>query len=146
MLHRPLGKALTLAVLLLSVGTFGSKARAQYFGRNKVQYDDFQFKVLQTPHFKIYYYPQERDAVKIAASLAERWNARHEVILGHTLSGSQPLVLYASHPQFEENNIVGALGVGVGGVTEPIKRIPAQVTWIRGVAVQNDDAEFPGWV
>ena len=109
------------ACLLLFI-VAGGVAQAQYFGRNKVQYDDFDFKVLETPHFKIYYYPEERDVVRIAARLAERWDARHEVILGHTLSGSQPLVLYASQPQFEENNIVGSLGVGVGGVTEPIKR------------------------
>ena len=31
-------------------------------GRNKVQYDEFDFKVLATPHFDIYYYSSEADA------------------------------------------------------------------------------------
>jgi hypothetical protein len=29
---------------------------AQYFGRNKVQYSSFDFKVLHTEHFDVYYY------------------------------------------------------------------------------------------
>ncbi len=31
-------------------------AQAQYFGRNKVNYKEFDFKVLQTPNFDIYHY------------------------------------------------------------------------------------------
>src|ERR1051326_3899052 len=38
-------------------------AQAQYFGRNKVQWEKFHFKVLQTQHFDIYYYDEEADVV-----------------------------------------------------------------------------------
>jgi hypothetical protein len=39
------------------------------------------------------------------------------------LSGRQPLVLYASHADFEQTNIIeGTLGEGTGGVTEMFKR------------------------
>lgn len=31
-----------------------SAASAQYFGRNKVQYKEFDFKVLETEHFDVY--------------------------------------------------------------------------------------------
>ena len=35
----------------------------------------------------------------------------------------QPLVLYASHPDFEQTNVVGGMiGEGTGGVTEGLKR------------------------
>ena len=37
-------------------------AQGGYFGRNKVQYRDFDFQVLKTPHFDIYYYPEEEKA------------------------------------------------------------------------------------
>jgi hypothetical protein len=30
----------------------------QYFGRNKVQYETFDFRVLQSQNFDIYYYPE----------------------------------------------------------------------------------------
>src|SRR5712691_2853636 len=96
---------------------------AQYFGRNKVQYKKLDFQVLKTEHFDIYFYPQERDGIDIAARLAERWHARLERLLAHKLRGRQPLVLYASHTDFEQNNIIpGDLGEGTGGVTEPVRR------------------------
>src|SRR5512140_3465998 len=52
--------------LLLSAGP----AAAQYFGRNKVQYENFKFRILRTEHFDIYFYPAEQDAVEDAARMA----------------------------------------------------------------------------
>src|SRR5215210_5084587 len=96
---------------------------AQYFGRNKVQYKKLDFQVLKTEHFDIYFYPEEREGIDIAARMAERWHARLERVLAHQLRGRQPLVLYASHPDFEQTNaIAGELGEGTGGVTEGLRR------------------------
>jgi Tol biopolymer transport system component len=95
----------------------------EYFGRNKVQYKDLKFQVLKTEHFDIHYYPEEKEGIDIAARMAERWHARLERLFAHTLRGRQPLVLYASHPDFEQTNaIYGELGEGTGGVTEPLRR------------------------
>jgi len=41
-------------------------ANAQYFGRNKVQYRTFDFQILQTEHFDLYYYPEEKEAAQVA--------------------------------------------------------------------------------
>src|SRR6516225_847601 len=96
---------------------------AQYFGRNKVQYKDLKFQVLQTEHFDVYFYPQGKSGVDISARLAERWYARLSRIFAHKLRGRQPLVLYASHPDFEQTNAIpGELNEGTGGVTEPLRR------------------------
>ena len=104
--------------LLLSTG-----ANAQYFGTNKVQYQRFDFKVLPTEHFDIYYYPEEEAAVRLAARMAERWYARLSQLLRHELSSRQPLILYASHPHFQQTNAIeGQIGEGTGGVTESMKR------------------------
>ena len=44
-------------------------------------------------------------------------------IFEHDLRTRQPLVLYASHPDFEQTNVVGGMiGEGTGGVTEGLKR------------------------
>lgn len=95
----------------------------QYFGQNKVRYDDFNFRILKTEHFDIYYYPAEKATVEQAARMAERWYARHSKILQHNLKKRQPLILYASHPDFEETNTTQSfLSEGVGGFTEPLKR------------------------
>ena len=96
---------------------------AQYFGRNKVQYEKFDFKVLATEHFDIYFYPEEEAAVALAARMAERWYARISKLLQHELRGRQPLILYAAHPHFQQTNtLAGEIGEGTGGVTESAKR------------------------
>ena len=40
-------------------------AEAQYFGHNKVEYVDFEFRVLHTEHFDIYHYPREEAAARL---------------------------------------------------------------------------------
>src|SRR5687767_3851569 len=115
-------KLVTLLTLFAAVGV-ARPASAQYFGQNKVQYQRFDFKVLKTEHFDVYYYPEEEKAAQESARLAERWYARLSRVLGHQLSGRQPLILYASHPHFEQTNVIeGQLGEGTGGVTESFKR------------------------
>lgn len=110
-----------LAIAILAAGV--CSAEAQYFGRNKVQYDTFEFKTLKTDHFDIYYYEEERVLANHVARMAERWYARLTRALDHHLSGRQPLVLYASHPDFEQTNVVSSLmGEGTGGVTEGLRR------------------------
>jgi Tol biopolymer transport system component len=114
--------AIALAAATLLAG-LPATASAQYFGRNKVQYKKLDFQILKTEHFDIYYYPEEREGIDVAARMAERWRARLGRIFGHELRGRQPLVLYASHPDFEQTNaIYGELSEGTGGVTEPLRR------------------------
>jgi hypothetical protein len=109
--------------LTLAFAALVSPLQAQYFGRNKVQYESFDFRVLKTDHFDIYFYPPEEVAASHAARMAERWYARLSSILDHELSGRQPLILYASAPEFQQTNAVGGtLGEGTGGVTEALKR------------------------
>lgn len=64
------------AMLLLALVVMAGSSFAQYFGRNKVQYEDFDFKELRTTHFKVYYYPEESTAVFDAARMLERWYER----------------------------------------------------------------------
>jgi hypothetical protein len=108
----------TLAALFCVVCAAPS-VRAQYFGRNKVQVKAFAFRALSTPHFDIYYYPEERDAAGLAARLAERWYARLSKVLQHSLTARPPIVLYASHAQFTQTTVVpDLLPEGIGGFTD----------------------------
>jgi Tol biopolymer transport system component len=112
----------TAFVSLLAVLTVAQSADAQYFGRNKVRYNQFDFRVLQTEHFDIYYYADEEAATRHAARMAERWYARFSSLFDHTFSRRQPLVLYASHPDFTQTNVTPATpGEGTGGLTERTK-------------------------
>jgi len=94
---------------------------AQYFGQNKVQYSSFDFRIIQTEHFDVYYYPAERTGALDAARIAERWYARLSRILHHQFQGRKPIILYASQSDFQQTNIIDATGEGLGGVTEFFK-------------------------
>jgi Tol biopolymer transport system component len=113
-------RALLIVVSLLAGS---ADAGAQHFGRNKVEYVDFDFKIFETQHFSVYHYSSEEEAARIAARMAERWYARLSRVLGHELRGRQPLILYGSQPEFAQTNVVnGFLGEGIGGVTESARR------------------------
>ena len=123
-------------LIALAVG-WPSPASAQYFGKNKVQYDRFQFQVLTTPHFDIYYYPAEEEAARVAGRMAERWYARLSKLLTHELTSRQPLILYASHPHFAQTNVIDSMiGEGTGGVTEGLRR---RITLPLGATLAESD-------
>jgi Tol biopolymer transport system component len=110
------------ALLVTLVIGLSGVAEAQYFGRNKVQHKEFKFEVLKTEHFEIYFYPEEREAAAQVGRLAERWRARLSQLFQHSLTTPQPIVLYASSPDFQQTNVVEGIGEGTGGVTESLKR------------------------
>jgi dipeptidyl aminopeptidase/acylaminoacyl peptidase len=98
-------------------------ASAQYFGRNKVQYRTFDFRVLRTENFDVYYYPAEETAARDGARMAERWYQRLSSILDHRFEERQPIIFYGSHPAFQQTTTLGGqIGEGTGGVTESAKQ------------------------
>jgi Tol biopolymer transport system component len=95
---------------------------AQYFGQNKVQYRTFDFKIIETEHFDVYYYERERPAALDAARMAERAYARLSRVLHHEFRGRKPIILYASHTDFQQTNALsGDIPEGTQGVTEFFK-------------------------
>jgi hypothetical protein len=111
--------ALILAAIAIALAGCAMRASAQYFGRNKVQYERFKFEVLRTPHFDVHYYAAEKPAAQDAARMLERWNARLSSLFNHPLSARKPIVLYADQPDFQQTNVISEqLDEGTGGVTE----------------------------
>src|SRR5919106_1338411 len=104
-------------VLLLLLGLPGMLS-AQYFGRNKIQYTNFDFKVIQTEHFDVYFYERERVAAMDAARMAERSYARLSKVLNHEFRERKPIILYASHSDFQQTNATQVGGEATGGVTD----------------------------
>ncbi len=105
------------SLALLAAG--GARAGAQtYFGQNQVEYDHFHWQRLETEHFLIYFYPEEREATTDAARMAERAYARLSRVLDHQFREKKPIMLFSSRTDFGQNNVTGDLGEGTGGVTE----------------------------
>ena len=117
------GRVTRVAALAVAVSLLPAALPAQYFGRNKVQYRSFDFRVLQTPNFDVYYYPEEEEASREAARMAERWYARLSRLLDHEFEERQPLILYASHPHFQQTSTLSDfVSDGTGGFTEVFKQ------------------------
>lgn len=116
--------ALSAAPLLAAVAgaaIAAAPAGAQYFGRNKVNYETFDFRTLKTPHFDVLHYPATATAAADAGRMAERWYARLSPFMRHTL-GRKSLVFFADQPDFQQNNIAQIEGEGTGGVTEGFRQ------------------------
>lgn len=94
----------------------------QYFGRNKPKYRDFEFKILESPHFQIYYYDLDSSQISKYASWFEEWYVRHSKVLNDTFDVKNPVILFNHHGDFQQNfAISGNIDVGTGGVTEGLR-------------------------
>ncbi|MYA32061.1 MAG: BamA/TamA family outer membrane protein [Gemmatimonadales bacterium] len=115
-----------LAALAVFSGPAATALEGQagrYFGRNKVVYESFDFEVLKTQHFDIYYYEESAAGAQMVGRLAERWYARLSRVLNHEFRQRQPIILYADHPDFEQTNTSGQfIDEGTQGFTEILKR------------------------
>ena len=69
-----------VAIVGISATLAPSIVGAQYFGRNKVQYQTFDFRVLSTLHYDLDYYPAESlapaDAARRSSNGATSSNGR----------------------------------------------------------------------
>src|SRR3954454_2776198 len=125
-----------LMVSLTLARVLASRASAQYFGRNKVQYERFTWKILRSDHFDNFFYPAESLIVHDAGRMAERWYTRHSDTFRHAFD-RKSLIFYADHPDFEQTNVIGEqLGEETGGVTEGLRtRVIMPFT---GIYADND--------
>jgi Tol biopolymer transport system component len=127
----------TIIFILLLVLLSFSQIYPQYFGRNKVQYERFDFKTLETEHFNVMFYPDAEIAVNDAARMLERWHTRFKKIFVSNIEKNQPIILYANHADFQQTNVIsGLIPQGTGGVTEGLwNRIVLPFT---GINQEND--------
>jgi len=107
--------------LILIAILFGQAASAQtvYFGQNKVQYRDFDWYYIQTPNFDIYFYKDEDTLATFAANVLEKAYLDIKEELDYNLTDRVPVIIYASHNEFQQTNVISELiPEGVGGFTE----------------------------
>jgi len=116
-------KRLLLSIIsLLVVIGFIQPAKAQLFGQNKPRYRNFDFKVLETPHFDIHYYATNKEVINRMAEWSEEWYDNHRQIFKDSFTDHNPIILYNSHAEFQQTNAVyGDISIGTGGVTEGFK-------------------------
>lgn len=91
-------------------------AQFYFFGRNKVQYEKFNWKVLKTEHFNIYYYDDFEELAEIGAKIAEDAYEEYKIKFNHVITVKIPLIFYNTQIHFQQTNITpGFIPEGVGG-------------------------------
>ena len=114
--------AVTVTSILLAAG-FASPGHAQTFGRNKIQYHNYEWHVLSTPHFDIHYYTGAEAFATRAGLVLEDAYDRYSVSLKVVLPWKVPIILYSNHADFLETNVGGGqLSEGVQAFAEPSRR------------------------
>lgn len=93
--------------------------QSQYFGQNKQRNKTNNFKVTQTPHFELYHYLENKNTVDEFLINSENWYKLHQNVFKMAFVKPNPVILYNSHPDFQETTAIGGeIGEGTGGVTE----------------------------
>ncbi len=123
------GTAALVYVTAAAAATTLSAAPLQaqgYFGQNQVQYDNLRWRVIETEHFLVHYYPELNDVAPDAARMAERAYARLSRLTAHQFREKKPVIVYSSVGDFAQSNVFGDNGEGTGGVTDPLRQRMAQ--------------------
>jgi len=115
-------RLLTMVGLALLVGVAQVEAQETYFGKNKVQYRQFDWEYIQTDHFDIYYYD---DAYELAKFTADELEHSYTIVtdqLKYFVGRRIPVFVYNSHNDFQQTNIIwNILSEGTQGFTEVFK-------------------------
>lgn len=102
-------RRIALGLALAAACLAASPAAAQFddnFGKNKVQYREFDWQIYHSPHFDMYYYTAEEALLQKVVSFAESSYDRISRDLNHQIKEPIPLIFYATHSAFEQNNII----------------------------------------
>lgn len=117
MLRQAAPRTLTLvAVGLLLCGPLS----AQQFGKNRIQYREFDWQIYHSPHFDIYYNESEEHLLQKTASFAESAYDELSRAFDFQIQEPTPLIVYATHSAFQQTNvIVNGVPEGAGAFATP---------------------------
>ncbi len=119
--------ALALASFLIALPAAaqfspGPQYGGRGFGKNKVQYRDFDWKIYHATHFDVYYYTAEEALLEKVVSFAESAYDRLSREFDFQIQEPTPLIFYESHAAFEQNNIIlNFIPEGVGAFATPVR-------------------------
>ncbi len=112
----------SLLILIVLFSTADVFCQFFYFGRNKVQYREFNWKVLHTKHFDIYYYGDMIRMAEIGSYYAEEVYDELKAELNQVVTRRVPLIFYNTTIDFQQTNTTpGLIPDGVGGFFEFLK-------------------------
>lgn len=127
--HRLLSVVLATTGLLLSLTPLSAQIYGGApqltgggFGKNKIQYRDFDWRIYRSPHFNVHYYSAEEAQLQKVVSFAESAYDQLSREFNFQIKDPIPLIYYATHSAFEQNNIIlNFIPEGVGAFASPAR-------------------------
>jgi Tol biopolymer transport system component len=113
---------INLSVFIIALLCISSTGTAQFFGKNKVQYDDFNWHYIQSDHFDVYFSDGGKQIAEFTAKASEDALILLQNEFRYEITNRIPMIIYNSANDFQQTNVVGVyLEEGIGGVTELFK-------------------------
>ncbi len=121
-------QALAWGTALCALLARSAAAQFGYFGQNKIQYRGFDWHVLRGEHVDLYYYPEEQELARVALTYAEESYGALERRFNHHPHRRIPLIIYASHSDFEQTNVLPFVP------PEGVRHVDPPLWWTEGLA------------
>ncbi|TNE74112.1 hypothetical protein EP331_02595 [bacterium] len=116
--------SIVLIVLSFFINVVSVQAQFFYFGKNRVQFENFDWRFIQTEHFDVYYDNEQN--YYLASFAGQSLEAAYQQIsedFRHEIANRITVVIFDSHNDFVQTNVVNLPieSEGIGGVTELFK-------------------------
>jgi hypothetical protein len=115
-------RPLLLPLLLCALAARPAGAQyVPYYGKNKVKYDNFSWRIYKSAHFEVYYYPEFEQHLARLTSYLESAYLKISTGLKHEMPKAIPVIFYKTHSEFEQTNLFPAfVPEQVAAFTEPL--------------------------
>jgi hypothetical protein len=113
---------LAIALAFCAAAPLRLSAQFTNFGQNKVHYRTLEWRIAKGAHVDLYFYPEEEALAPTVLQWAEESYDSLAQRFGWELSRRVPLIVYASHSDFEQTNVLPFVPPeGILGATDFLK-------------------------
>ncbi|KAA9325275.1 hypothetical protein F0P96_19920 [Hymenobacter busanensis] len=124
------GAAVAVACVLAAVGSARAQTAQESFGRVRIQYKNFDWQLLSTQNFNVYYYAGGELAARRAAEYAEKELQRITALIGYYPYSKTTLMLYNSVGDLRQSNVgLDADKFSTGGETSLLRMTKVQLAF-----------------
>jgi hypothetical protein len=93
-----------------------------YYGKARVKYDNFSWRVYRSPHFEAYYYPEFEQHLERLVSYLESAYQHVSSELKHEIPFAIPVIFYKTHSEFAQTSLFPIdVPEGVLAFAEPVR-------------------------
>jgi len=112
----------TLLIIFAALMSANAQHDQEKFGRNRIQYEQFEWRYLSSENFDIYFYRGGNEIAKEVAEYLEDEFDRITDLIGYPPYSKTKIFLYNSTSDLQQSNVgIHDYGISIGGETQFIK-------------------------